>query len=117
MRSEVQPLLTVCQMVYILVVTTKSQEGQSRIDFRVPAAVKTKFQEAALYDNGGDLSAFVISAGLERANRVLAAHETLVINDVETRERFYAAIRDTSPPSQALRHLMARDDLRFRMVD
>ncbi|MDE3074236.1 MAG: DUF1778 domain-containing protein [Chloroflexota bacterium] len=90
---------------------------QSRVDFRVPAAVKTKFQEAALYENGGDVSAFLIAAGLERADRVLAAHETLFIDGAETRERFYAAVRDTTPPSQALRHLMAEDDPRFRLVN
>ena len=89
---------------------------QSRVDFRVPAVVKTKFQEAALYENGGDVSAFLIAAGLERADRVLAAHETLVIKDSETRQRFYAAMRDTTPPSQALRRLMTEDDPRFRLV-
>lgn len=109
--------MSVWQTVYIFVMKARSQDTQSRVDFRVPAAVKTKFQEAALYENGGDLSAFLVAAGLERADRVLAAHETLVINDAETRERFYAAIRDSSPPSEALRRLMTQDDLRFNLVD
>ena len=106
-----------CQLVYSLCVSAKSQDLQSRVDFRIPAAVKTKFQEAALYENGGDLSAFLIAAGVERADRVLRAQETLLINDAETRERFYAAVRDASSPSQTLRHLMTEDDPRFRLVD
>ena len=97
--------------------SVRSQESQSRVDFRVPAAVKTKFQELALYENEGDLSAFLIAAVLERADRVLAAHEALVIDDAETRKRFYAAIRDTSPPSEALRRLLTEDDPRFRLVE
>ena len=90
---------------------------QTRVDFRVPADVKTKFQEAALYENGGDLSAFLIAAGVERANRVLAAHDALVIDDANTRELFYAAVRDTSAPSEVLQRFMKQDDPRITLTD
>jgi uncharacterized protein (DUF1778 family) len=58
---------------------------QARVDFRVPADVKMRFVEAAAYENGGDLSAFLVAAGLERAERVLGAQEILKI-DESTRE-------------------------------
>jgi uncharacterized protein (DUF1778 family) len=94
-----------------------SQQAQSRVDFRVSAAVKNKLQQAALYENGGDLSAFLIAAGLERAERVLAHHDAIVLEDGEMRRRFYAALRDTSPPTEVLRHFLAEDDARIHLVE
>lgn len=88
---------------------------QARVDFRVPASVKARLQEAAAYATGGDLSAFLVTAGLERAEQVLGQREVLQIDET-TRERFYAAMRAPAQPSEALRHLL-KDDPRFRLVE
>jgi uncharacterized protein (DUF1778 family) len=89
---------------------------QARVDFRVPVSVKARFQEAAAYETGGDLSAFLVSAGLERADRVLGQREVLQLDEA-TRERFYAAMRAPAPPSKLLRQLMNEDDQRFKLVE
>jgi uncharacterized protein (DUF1778 family) len=88
---------------------------QARVDFRVSADVKMRFVEAAARENGGDLSAFLVAAGLERAERVLGSREILKIDET-TRERFYAAMRAPALPSKALRQLL-KDDTRFRLVE
>lgn len=93
-----------------------SKAEQARVDFRVPASVKARFQEAAAYETGGDLSAFLVAAGLERADRVLGQREVLQL-DAATRERFYAAMRAPAKPSELLQQLMNRDDSRFRLVE
>jgi len=89
---------------------------QARVDFRVPASVKARFVEAAAFENGGDLSAFLVAAGLERADRVLVQRDTLHLDEA-TRERFYAAMRAPATPSELLRRLMNEDDSRFRLVE
>jgi uncharacterized protein (DUF1778 family) len=94
--------------------TSKSE--QSRVDFRVPASVKARFLEAAAYETGGDLSAFLIAAALERADRVLAQREVLQIDDT-TRERFYSAMLAPPLPSETLRRFIAEEDARFRIVE
>jgi len=88
---------------------------KARVDFRVPVSVKARFQAAAAYETGGDLSACLVSAGLERAARVLGQREVLQL-DESTRERFYAAMRAPAPPSKMLRQLMNEDDPRFKFV-
>lgn len=88
----------------------------ARVDFRVPADIKERFQEAAICETGGDLSAFLIAAGLERAERVLGIRQVVQIDEV-TRERFYAAMREPARPSDTLRRLMSEDDSRFRLVE
>lgn len=103
----------VCHLAY----TVRVSSQQTRVDFRVPADIKDKFQEAALYENGGDLSAFLIAAGVERADKVLAAHDALVLDDTNTRARFYAALRDTSAPSDTLQRLVTQVDPRVRLTD
>jgi uncharacterized protein (DUF1778 family) len=92
-----------------------AKTAQARVDFRVPASVKARLQEAASYATGGDLSAFLVAAGLERAEQVLGRHEVLQIDET-TRERFYAAMRAPARPSQALRRFL-KDDARFRLVE
>jgi uncharacterized protein (DUF1778 family) len=92
-----------------------SRAEQARVDFRVPARVKARFQEAAAYETGGDLSAFLVAAALERADRVLAQRETLHLDET-TRERFYSAMRAKPIPSTLLRQLM-KDDTRFKLVE
>jgi uncharacterized protein (DUF1778 family) len=72
-------------------------------------------KKAAAYESGGDVSAFLIAAGLERAERVLVQHESLHIDDT-TRERFYAAMRAPARPSRALRQLLA-DGGRYRLLE
>ncbi len=93
-----------------------SKTGQARVDFRVPASVKARFLEAAAYETGGDLSAFLIAAALERADRVLARREVLQIDD-SMRERFYSAMLAPPIPSEALRQFIAEEDERLRIVE
>ena len=88
----------------------------ARVDFRVPAYVKARFQEAAAYETGGDLSAFLIAAGLERAERVLERTQSLQLDET-TRERFYAAMQRPAQPSDALRRLLTENDSPFRIVE
>jgi uncharacterized protein (DUF1778 family) len=94
----------------------RPKAAQARVDFRVPVSVKARFQAAAAYETGGDLSAFLVSAGLERADRVLGQREVLQL-DESTRERFYAAMRAPAQPSKLLRKLMNEDDPRFKLVE
>jgi len=96
--------------------TFPSKAEQARVDFRIPASVKARFQEAAAYETGGDLSAFLVAAALERADRVLAQRETLHLDDT-TRERFYSAMRAKPIPSTLLRQLLNEDDTRFKIVE
>jgi uncharacterized protein (DUF1778 family) len=93
-----------------------AKTSQARVDFRVSFNVKARFQEAAGYENGGDLSAFLVSAGLERADRILGQREVLQL-DKATRERFYAAMRAPASPSEALRKFLNEEDARFRLVE
>ena len=95
---------------------SRSKAEQARIDVRLPASVKARFLEAATHETGGDLSAFLVSAGLERADRVLGRREALQL-DEDTRERFYAAMRAPAAPSELLRQLMNEDDARFKLVE
>ncbi len=94
---------------------TSPKTEQARVDFRLSAAVKAKFLEAAAYESGGDLSAFLIAAGLERAERVLSERESLHIDET-TRERFYAAMRAPARPSRVLRQLV-KGGGRYRLVE
>ena len=98
-----------------ILMTNPTKSRQARVDFRIPASVKARFLEAASYETGGDLSAFLIAAGLERAERVLGRREVLQIDEA-SRERFYAAMRAPAHPSDALRRLL-KDDTRFRLVE
>lgn len=93
-----------------------SEGQQMRIVFRVPKQVEVRLQEAACYETGGDLSAFLVAAGLERAERVLSQRHALHLDD-DTRERFYAAMRAPAPPSALLRKLMTEDNSRFKLVE
>lgn len=93
----------------------RTSAGQARISFRLPASVKARFSEAAAYEMGGDLTAFLVAAGLERADRILGRRKVLHI-DKTTRERFYAAMRAPARPSRALRRLLANGDSRFKLA-
>jgi uncharacterized protein (DUF1778 family) len=107
----------VCHLPYNLALMALSSKiEQARVDFRVPASVKARFQEAAAYETAGDLSAFLVAAALERADRVLAQRETLLLDDT-TRERFYSAMRAKPIPSTRLRQLMNEDDTLFKLVE
>jgi uncharacterized protein (DUF1778 family) len=79
------------------------------VDIRVSASVKARFQEAAAYETGGDLSAFLVAAAVERADRVLAQRETVHLDET-TRDRFYSAMRAPTSPSESLRELIREDD-------
>ena len=94
---------------------SSSKPEQARIDFRVPASVKARFLEAAAYESGGDLSAFLIAAGLERVEKLRKQRELVQIDET-TRERFYAAMRAPARASRALRNLL-KDGGRYRIVE
>ena len=104
-----------CRLTYNQAMAIRSKGDQARVDFRVPASVKARFLEAAAVETGGDLSAFLVAAALERAERVLGEREVLRIDEA-TRGRFYAAMRAPAHPTDALRQLL-RDDARFRLVE
>ena len=95
---------------------TTAKTKQGRVNFRVPLSVKQRFAEAAAFETGGDLSAFLIAAGLERADRVLSELEVVRIDDT-MRARFYAAMRAPARPSEALRQLLNEDDPRLKLVE
>jgi len=103
-------------MVYNSPMRNAAKTTQSRVAFRLPADVKARLQEAAAHEAGGDLSSFLIAAGLERAHRVLAQYEALTL-DVSTRERFYAAMREPLPPSETLRRFLTQDSTNFRLLE
>lgn len=107
----------VCHLAYnTAIMTSTSRADRARLDIRVPASVKARFQEAAAYETGGDLSAFLVAAAVERADRVLSQRETLHLDEA-TRERFYSAMRAPTSPSKLLRQLINEDDARFKLVE
>jgi uncharacterized protein (DUF1778 family) len=61
------------------------------------------------------LSAFLVSAGLERADRVLGQREVLQLDEA-TREPFYDAMRAPAPASKLLRQPMSADE-RLKLVE
>ena len=109
-------IVFVCHTTYNCLAIKHDKGEQARVDFRVPARVKARFVEAAADETGGDLSAFLVAAGLERAERIPGQRELLRL-DEETRDRFYAAMRAPARPTRALRRLMSQEGSRFRLVE
>lgn len=72
-----------------------------RIEARVSPRTKEILVKAAAIQ-GRTLSDFVVDALLEKAERVIEAHEVIVLTE-EDRRVFFEALRNPPPPNAALR--------------
>jgi uncharacterized protein (DUF1778 family) len=84
--------------------TATDKTKQQRIDLRTTREIKERLAHAAAL-TGTTISSFLISAALERANRVIAEEETIVLND-RARARLLELLDNPPPPNEALKKAM-----------
>ncbi|WP_126454362.1 DUF1778 domain-containing protein [Sulfuriflexus mobilis] len=80
---------------------TSVSKKDERIDVRVSTDSKTLFARAAEI-SGLSMTAFVIEAARERAARLIAEHERLLLKN-QARDVFLNALASPPAPSDALR--------------
>ena len=85
----------------------------ARIETRVSVAARRRIDRAAALQ-GSTLSAFIVSAAVERADEVLAAHDTTTV-PAEYFDRLLAAI-DKPNPAPRLRAAAKRSARRARIA-
>jgi len=79
----------------------QEQAGRTRINLRVDSETEARLRAAA-EANGETLTSFLLAAGRQRAEEVLARAQRIVI-DREAFERFVAALEEPGEPSPTLR--------------
>ncbi|HEV7672722.1 MAG TPA: DUF1778 domain-containing protein [Thermoanaerobaculia bacterium] len=72
-----------------------ADQRDERIDLRVSAGLKTLLSRAASY-SGMSLSSFLVSIAVDRAQEVVAEHETLTLSPRDW-EAFLTALDDDRP--------------------
>jgi uncharacterized protein (DUF1778 family) len=82
--------------------TEKSK--QQRIDLRTTAEIKERLARAAAL-TGTTISSFLISAALERANRVIAEEQIITLSQRDW-DRLMAVLDNPPPPNAALKEAM-----------
>jgi len=80
--------------------TTERQPKNARLDLRLPSDMKDLLQKAAAL-SGLDLSAFTLSAAIEKADEVLSRHQTRLLSDKE-RDRFIEIMEQDEPNPKLL---------------
>lgn len=80
-------------------VTAERKRKNARLDLRLPDDTKELLQKAASLA-GLDLSAFTLSAAIEKADEILARHNSRLLSDRD-RDRFLE-ILDNEEPNQKL---------------
>lgn len=86
---------------------TASRGGKTeRAEFRWEHSVKDTVERAAAL-RGQKVSEFLRQAALERAQRMIAEHETMVLSDA-AREQFFEALRNPPPANDRLRAAIKR---------
>lgn len=80
---------------------TSASKKDERIDVRVSSDSKSLFARAAELA-GLSMTAFVIEAARDRAARLIAEHERLLLNN-QARDVFMNALTNPPAPSDALR--------------
>lgn len=85
---------------------SNTQSRDERIDIRVNSEAKSLFLKAAEL-SGQNLSAFVVESVRERALRVLAEHDRVLLND-QARDVFLKALANPPAPNEALRRAAAK---------
>jgi uncharacterized protein (DUF1778 family) len=84
----------------------KAEKARDRAHFRPTAEQKELLVRAAAL-TGQSLSEFMRTAVEERAKRVIADHERVVLND-RSRDTFFAALANPPPPNDRLAALADR---------
>ncbi len=77
---------------------------QQCIDLRTTAEIKERLARAAAL-TGRTISSFLISAALERANRVIAGEQTITLSQRDW-DRLMAVLDNPPPPNAALKKAM-----------
>lgn len=80
--------------------TEQERQGRGRINLRVDPETEARLRAAA-DANGETLTAFLLAAGRERAEEVLARAQRITI-DREAFDRFVAALNEPGEPSPTL---------------
>ncbi len=80
--------------------TTSRKRKNARLDLRLPTDTKELLQKAATLA-GLDLTAFTLSAAIEKADEVLARHNTRLLSDKE-RDRFLDILENEEPNEKLL---------------
>ena len=83
----------------------KSQKPQARLEARVDAEIKAKWQQAADLQ-GITLTDFIITSLQESANKVIQQHQRIKLTAKDT-EAFVDAILNPSEPNENLRSAVA----------
>ena len=76
-------------------VTTERKRKSARLDLRLPDDAKELLQKAASLA-GLDLSAFTLSAAIEKADEILARHNSRLLSDRD-RDRFLEILENEEP--------------------
>jgi uncharacterized protein (DUF1778 family) len=83
---------------------------KARVEFKTYDDVKERLQRAARLQ-GLDLSSFMLSVALEKADKILAEHEYTSLS-AAAQQRLVAHLNAKHSPTQAMKDLMALPDLR-----
>jgi uncharacterized protein (DUF1778 family) len=72
-----------------------------RFDAHLSVEQKTYFEKAAQLGGYSNLTEFIISAGMEKALKIISENEQIILSQREN-ELFFEAIFQQSPPNDAL---------------
>ena len=78
----------------------KSQKSQARLEARVDAEIKARWQQAADLQ-GITLTDFIITSLQESANKIIQQHQTMKLTKKDT-EAFVDAVLNPSEPNEKL---------------
>lgn len=80
--------------------TTERKRKNARLDLRLPDDTKDLLQKAASL-SGLDLSAFTLSAAIQKADEVIARHNSRLLSDRD-RDRFLEILENEEPNQNLL---------------
>ena len=87
-----------------VIMAQTAERKRDRMHLRLDTASKRKLERAAAYSNRS-VTEFVLANAVEAADKVIAEHERVVLNDHD-RDVFFEAIMNPPEPNKALRDAM-----------
>ncbi len=78
-----------------------TEQGKSRFDAQMPKEQKSYFERAAALAGYRSLTEFVLRAAQEKADEVIARHQSLFVSE-QDREIFFNAILNPPKPNSKL---------------
>ena len=85
---------------------SSASRAAARFEARITADVQRQLKRAAELE-GRSVSDFVVAAALEAAQRTIERTETILLT-LDHHDRFWEAIHNPPPPTEALRRAAAR---------